>query len=227
MEKENKDYTKMNIFQKMLIATSKIERVKKNLTVGTGNNTYKAVSEKDVLDAVKDIEVELGIYSYPFERTIVDTNVLTTTSEYNGKTTEKNQLFMRNETIYRFVNVDNPTEFIDIKTWGDGVDSQDKAPGKAMTYADKYALLKAYKIETGDDPDKDKSEDLKKVSNSQKQETPKKVSKATEKQIELIKELFNEEEIAKALDLVKKDKIEDLTVVEASNLISKRKKVEE
>ena len=26
-----------------------------------------------------------------------------------------------------------------------------------MTYADKYALLKAYKIQTGDDPDKNKS----------------------------------------------------------------------
>lgn len=26
-----------------------------------------------------------------------------------------------------------------------------------MTYADKYALMKAYKITTGDDPDKDAS----------------------------------------------------------------------
>ena len=30
-----------------------------------------------------------------------------------------------------------------------------------MTYADKYALLKAYKIVTGDDPDQNGSEDLK------------------------------------------------------------------
>ena len=28
-----------------------------------------------------------------------------------------------------------------------------------MTYADKYALMKAYKIMTGDDPDQDKSPD--------------------------------------------------------------------
>jgi hypothetical protein len=64
-----------------------------------------------------------------------------------------------------------------------------------------------------------------KQKSNQKKETPKKVSKATEKQIELIKELYSEEEIIKALDLVKKDKIEDLTVVEASSLISKRKGV--
>ena len=36
-----------------------------------------------------------------------------------------------------------------------------KAPGKAMTYADKYALLKAYKIITGEDPDQNYSNDLK------------------------------------------------------------------
>ena len=44
-------------------------------------------------------------------------------------------------------------------TYGDGVDTQDKAPGKAMTYADKYALLKAYKIVTGEDPDQQHSPD--------------------------------------------------------------------
>ena len=62
---------------------------------------------------------------------------------------KKLTIFLRIKTVYRFVNIDNPTEFIDVETFGDGVDSQDKAPGKAMTYADKYALLKAYKIETG------------------------------------------------------------------------------
>ena len=35
----------------------------------------------------------------------------------------------------------------------DGLDPADKGSGKAMTYADKYALMKAYKIMTGDDPD--------------------------------------------------------------------------
>ena len=60
----------------------------------------------------------------------------------------------------RFVNVDKPEEYIDITTYGDGVDSQDKAPGKAMTYGDKYALLKAYKIITGDDPDQTASAPL-------------------------------------------------------------------
>lgn len=152
-----------NIYIKLALATEKIDRVAKNLKVGVGNSQYKAVGEADVLAAVKPIENEFGIYSYPVKREIVSTNEFTTTSEYNGTTKEKITIFMRIKTIYRFVNVDNPVEFVDVETFGDGVDPQDKAPGKAMTYADKYALLKAYKIETGDDPDQNASKEMKKV----------------------------------------------------------------
>jgi len=150
----------MNIFQKMSKATEQINKVGKNLKVGVGQSQYKAVGEADVLEAVKPIEIELGIYSYPLSRKVIDTNVFTTSSTYDGKTTEKNNLFLRVETVYRFVNTDDPTDYIDITTYGDGVDPQDKAPGKAMTYSDKYALLKAYKIETGDDPDQKASEPM-------------------------------------------------------------------
>ena len=64
---------------------------------------------------------------------------------------------MRIETTYEFVNLDKPEEKITMVSYGDGIDSGDKAPGKAMTYSDKYSLLKAYKVATGDDPDKDAS----------------------------------------------------------------------
>ena len=219
---ENK---KLNIYQKMLKATEKISKVAKNLKVDINKSaSYKAVSEADVLEAVKPIEIELGIYSYPVKREIIETNILDTVKEYNGNRTESKQLFMRLEVTYRFVNVDNPQEYIDIITYGDGVDSQDKAPGKSMTYADKYALLKAYKIETGEDPDKDGSGELK---NAEKQSQTKKIVKATASQIETMKKLYSEEELQKALTLVKKSKLEDMTVYEASNLISKRAKKDE
>ena len=136
----------LNIFQRMSAITDEVGRVAKNLTVGAGSNKYKAVGEVDVLNAVKPIEIKFGVYSYPVKRNIIETNVLTTKTEYDGKVTEKNQLFIRIETTYRFVNIDKPEEFIEITTYGDGIDSQDKSTGKAMTYADKYALLKAYKL---------------------------------------------------------------------------------
>ncbi len=160
---EKTESNKMNIYEKMSCITNELTRVAKNLSVGVGNSSYKAVGEADVLAAIKPVEEKYRVYSYPYSRNIVETNVLTSTSTYNGNVTEKNSLFLRLETTYRFVNIDNPSEYIDVVTYGDGVDTQDKAPGKAMTYADKYALLKAYKVETGEDPDQHKSEDLKKV----------------------------------------------------------------
>lgn len=162
----------MNIFEKMSQATDRINKVAKNLKVGVGQSQYKAVGEADVLEAVKPIEFELGIYSYPLSRKIVDSNIFTTTSEYKGETKERNTLFLRLETVYRFVNVEKPEEYIDIYTYGDGMDAQDKAPGKAMTYSDKYALLKAYKIETGDDPDQKASEPVSKGSQYRQKDDP-------------------------------------------------------
>jgi hypothetical protein len=150
----------MNIFEKMSEATTRINTVAKNLSVQAGKTSYKAVGEADVLAAVKPIEAELGIYSYPYSRRVIESGEIVNQSTYNGQTTERKQLFLRLETVYRFVNTEKPSEYIDIATYGDGVDTQDKAPGKAMTYSDKYAWLKAYKIQTGDDPDQTGSEPL-------------------------------------------------------------------
>ncbi len=88
----------------------------------------------------------------------------------------------------------------------------------ASSYARKYALNGLFNIDDTKDADTDEYQNQ-----TKEQQKKQAVSKATKKQIELINELFNEEEIAKALDLVKKENIEDLTVVEASSLISKRK----
>lgn len=147
----------MNIYEKMAEITAEINTVAKNLQVDTGKGKgYKAVSEADVLAAVKPIEKKHGVYSYPYEREIVDSGELVNQTQYG----ERKSLFLRVRTVYRFVNTEKPEEYLDIVTYGDGVDSQDKAPGKAMTYGDKYALLKAYKIQTGDDPDQNASGEL-------------------------------------------------------------------
>ena len=126
-----------NIYRKMLLISSEISRVAKNLNVGEGRNQYKAVGEGDVLAAVKPIEEKYGVYSYPVSRQIVDSGEMVSQSTYNGQTKETRKLYLRVETVYRFVNTDKPDEYIDITTYGDGVDTQDKAPGKAMTYSDK------------------------------------------------------------------------------------------
>lgn len=149
----------MNIYQKMAAITADLNAVAKNLRVGEGRNEYKAVGEADVLAAVKPLEAKHGVYSYPVKRSVIDSDLITVKKTYKGETSESSKFFMRVETVYRFLNIDAPEEFIDITTYGDGIDAADKAPGKAMTYGDKYALLKAYKIITGDDPDQKASDE--------------------------------------------------------------------
>lgn len=55
----------------------------------------------------------------------------------------------------RFASMDNLDDYIDVWSAGYGIDSQDKGPGKAISYLVKYALLKCFGLETGDDPDLD------------------------------------------------------------------------
>ena len=130
--------------------------------------------------------------------------------------------------VTRFVNIDNPTEYVDITNYGDGIDSGDKAPGKATTYAAKYGWLKGFKIQTGDDPDGEPSpEDLGNI-----EKAPKKTTQAndtgateyvTEAQLGFMKKLFTEIELAEILDYYKIDSLAKITKNNASRMIEKKK----
>lgn len=147
----------MNIYEKLSKISNELTTVAKNLSVGEGKAKYKAVGEADVLKAIKPLEEKYKVYSYPSQRRIIESGFLDTVN-YKGE--PKKQFYERIEVIYKFVNIEDPNEYIEITTYGDGIDSGDKSVGKAMTYADKYALLKAYKIVTGDDPDQEPSGEL-------------------------------------------------------------------
>lgn len=194
--KELQEIKKMNIYEKMSLITDEIGVVLKNLKVQvTKTNSYKAVSERDVLDKVKPVEKKYRVYSYPLDREIIENEILTKETDYGTS----NQFFMRIQTIYRFVNIDNPQEYLDMKTYGDGIDSGDKAGGKAMTYADKYGLMKAYKISTGDDPDQDPSpENGYKKEQKPTNATPKK--EITDDSLEITKQ-FQEALVLSGVDL--------------------------
>ena len=165
----------MNIYEKMAAITAELRTVAKNLNVQAGKNqSYKAVGERDVLDAVKPLEQKFGVYSYPCYRDTLESERLESESTYNGQVSKKTTFYTRLKTVYRFVNVEKPDEFLETTVFSVGIDSQDKGDGKAMTYGDKYALMKAYKISTGDDPDQEASadEDYRRVKKA-KPEAPK------------------------------------------------------
>lgn len=211
----------MNLYQKLLAITSELKTVAKNLTVSTGGSSYRAVSEVDILNAVSPLEEKFGVYSYPVERSVIDFADYEKESKSGYKTLSR---YLRIKTVYRFVNVDNPSEFIDMTTFADGIDTGDKATGKAMTYADKYALMKAYKIKTGDDPDEKASEEY--VSRQEKEMN---YMRCGELQLEAIKKLIEDGITTEAdvLTWAKKNKLEDLTVKQASAIIQRGKEKQE
>lgn len=153
------DIKSWNIFQRVAAITDELGVVAKNLSVKAGGGSYKAVSERDIIDAVKPLESKYRVYSYPSNREIIDDEILEGEKTYQGNTTKTTTFFTRIQTVYTFVNIDKPEETFSTIVFSEGIDPGDKGSGKAMTYADKYALMKAYKISTGDDPDQNGSEE--------------------------------------------------------------------
>ena len=149
----SKNIEEMNIFEKMSAISMEIGVIEKNLEVD-GRNPYKAVFEGDVIDAVKPFEAKYHVFSYPAARR-KETETLVREYYFEGSVRQSTSIVHHIETIYRFVNMDKPDEFIEVTSYGDGIDTGDKAPGKGMTYSDKYALIKAYKLSGGKETDPD------------------------------------------------------------------------
>ena len=222
----------MNIYQKIDAITAELAVVAKNLTVQTGKDrSYKAVGERDIIDAVKPLEHKYGVMSYPVSREILDDETLTNESTgYNGTPVVKTTFYIKIRTKYRFVNIDAPEEYIETETISDGIDSGDKGGGKAMTYGDKYALMKVYKISTGEDPDQTASVETEYKQNT-REEAPnspvkpsESVKRATEPQIKTIRLLA--EKAGLNIDTITKKPLDMFTPEEATKLMLElRKKV--
>lgn len=150
MEKEK------NIYERIQAVSEAVKNVEKNLVVGTGNSAYKAVADMDVLLKVKEAEQANGIISIPVRQELVKSEVLRTAGQ-NGY--EKITYVDIVKMVVRIVNISKPEEYVEVESYGRGLDAGDKGFGKASTYARKYALLNAYKIATGEDPDQFKSEE--------------------------------------------------------------------
>lgn len=145
-----------NLYERIQDVANDIRTIEKNMTVGSGNYAYKAVQDIDVVTAVKTAEKKHGIISIPIKQELVKTDIVRTVKQ--GGMEGITYVDIVKMTV-RFINTDNVTEYIDVESFGRGLDTGDKGFGKASTYARKYALLNAYKIATGEDPDKHKSEE--------------------------------------------------------------------
>lgn len=207
------------IEKKLASISAELSVVGKDLSVGARSASYKAVSEGAILAAVKPLEERYKVYSYPASREIVFQDVIKSVGD-GGK--ERLTFVERVRTVYRFVDLEDGSS-IDVVSFGDGIDAGDKSVGKAMTYSDKYALMKAYKIETGDDPDKEASEPIYTSAPKEKPQPEPKLSPedpASEKQLNYLRALIQRKGMDEAIVRNTLGKtINQLTIHEAGEMI--------
>jgi hypothetical protein len=164
----------MKNLTKAVIAVMKaVKGIEKNSSIGYGRNAYKGVSDKDVKEVYSKAMAANGLCILP-----IDIEENTTVERWKEGDKTKQSVFCRVKTKYLLCHTSGETQ--EISGIGHGVDSQDKAAGKATTYAMKYALLYTFMTPTGDidDADETHSEEIK----TPKKETPKpKAKKAPKK----------------------------------------------
>lgn len=127
------DIRSLNLHQKMLRIQDEVRSVTKDTKVEFRSTSYRGVSHDAVVVAVREAAIRNGVLISP------------SVTKWEDLGTRFNV-----EMTTRFTNVDNPADFIDVVTVGQGMDTQDKASGKAQSYAKKYGLLLALQLETKD-----------------------------------------------------------------------------
>jgi hypothetical protein len=134
---------KLNIYQRINEVRKKATYVQKDKAI-TGAGGYKAVTHDAVTALLRNHLIDQGIVIVPrlMGSSVVDigkTQGGTTIIRYSGK--------------YEidFVNCDDPEDKVTVPGEAHANDHGDKAPGKATSYATKYAMLKLFSIETGED----------------------------------------------------------------------------
>lgn len=131
----------MNLLQRINEVRKSIDYIQKDKSVSTGGGSYRAVTHDTVTALVRPSMVEQGIVCWP---NLVDS--LSVPKEEGSKQ-------FRYEATYdfKFCNMEDMHDTLTIRIQAHAMDNADKAPGKALSYAMKYALLKLFNIETGED----------------------------------------------------------------------------
>lgn len=135
------DTKPLNLFQRIIQVRKNVGYAQKDKSVSTGGGSYKAVTHDQVTAIVREHMNTYGIVCVP---TLVK-------SLMNPKDEGAKQQRYDATYSFDFVNADNPEDRLTIVIESHAMDNADKAPGKALSYAKKYALLKLFEIETGED----------------------------------------------------------------------------
>ena len=137
----------LNLMQRINRVRKAVDYIQKDKSVSTGQSgSYKAVTHDLVTAMLRDHLVAQGVVVLP---SLVSSK-MSEPAQIDPAKISRQWLY---EAVYdfTFVNEDFPTETFTVRIEAHANDNADKAPGKALSYAKKYAMLKVFEIETGED----------------------------------------------------------------------------
>lgn len=129
----------LNIYQRINAVMKEVKYVQKDAQV----QGYKAVTHDNVTAVLRESMVKHGIV------TRVEQIKGDIVKEWETKSGSKFHRYVGDYGV-SFVNIDNPGDCLTVTAQAHADDNADKAPGKAMSYATKYAMLKTFGLETGE-----------------------------------------------------------------------------
>jgi hypothetical protein len=132
----------LNILQRINAVQKEVAYIQKDRSVSTGGGSYKAVSHDAVTALLRPHLIKHGI---------VYTVTLADECHFDQKEEGSKQRLFRATFTICFASIDKPEDRIFVTLPAHALDNGDKAPGKAISYATKYALLKVFALETGED----------------------------------------------------------------------------
>jgi hypothetical protein len=148
----------MGLYEKIYNVMNESEGLEKDLTVGSGASSYKAVGEKEVLNMLKPLFKKHKLIVFPVDGDISEQNSVFDTT-YKDEVTTKTRNVTQIKVKFKIVDVETGESEI-LMGFGNGADSQDKGSGKAFTYAFKTALNKTFMLFSGEDTDNTHSDDI-------------------------------------------------------------------
>ncbi len=147
------------IVKAILNVMEEVKGIDKSLTVGSGQYSYKGVSDQEVKKVIGTAMQKHGLTLLPIGIE-AESSLNQWTENYNGNEKRKSSTFTEVKTKYLLLHKSG--ENIELYGYGHGIDSQDKSAGKATTYALKYCLLYTFLVPTGkiDDADTEHSNNI-------------------------------------------------------------------
>lgn len=133
----------MNLLQRLNAVRKDVKYIQKDKSVSTGaSGSYKAVTHDMVTAMTRELLIQNGVIFFPS----MVASKMSPPVKADGK-----QWLYEATYDFEFCNVDEPKDTKTVRIEAHANDNADKAPGKALSYATKYAILKVLNIETGED----------------------------------------------------------------------------